>query len=328
MQTKGIFQLKRISTILLILAAAGCSAPITPTTAPTEIANQVELPPTTTPEIAITSTSTPFPTDPFTPTPTLTPTPESTLSMLSQPAAIIARVEGGPVSFLLVGGSQNGSWVSAGEIAGDLAAGSNFKLYTAFDSQGWVTGQELNYARTCDEHFITVDPAVAYQSAVGVSGEWDILPRIPVELSTDLEVYLKAITGWQIEQAPSMPIPLIDRIWKVDLEGDGTDEVFINGTRYAEPTGHNVGPRDYSVVLMRKVIGSEVVTVELVSAYYTEEIINHFPLTYNLEFIGDLNGDGRMEVVIGVSRWEGTGVMVFEIDGVQADLVLSALCTH
>jgi hypothetical protein len=321
-------QLKQIGIVFLILAAAGCSAPITPTTAPAEISNLVEQPPTMTPEIAIISTSTPFPTDPFTPTPTLTPTPETAQPMLSQSAAIIARVEGGPVSFLLVGGSQNGSWVSAGEIAGDLAAGSNFKLYTPFGSQGWVTGQELNVARTCYQHFITIDPAFPNQSAVGISAGWDVLPRAPMELSTDLEVYLKEITGWPIEQAPSMPIPLIDRIWKVDLEGDGTDEVFINGTRYAEPTGHNVGPRDYSVVLMRKVIGSEVVTVELVSAYYTEEIINEFPLTYTLEFIGDLNGDGRMEVMLGVSRWEGTGVMVFEIDGAQANLVLSALCTH
>jgi len=79
---------------------------------------------------------------------------------------------------------------------------------------------------------------------------------------------------------------------------------------------------------MRTVIGSEVVTVELVGDYYTEEVVNAFPLTYNLEFIGDLNGDGTMEILIGVSQWEGTGVMVFDVNGKEVQLVLSAMCAH
>ncbi len=44
--------------------------------------------------------------------------------------------------------------------------------------------------------------------------------------------------------------------------------------------------------------------------------------------IGYLNADGLMEVVVGVSRWEGTGVMVFEVDGDEVQLVLSVMCSH
>lgn len=244
-----------------------------------------------------------------------------------QPAAIIARGAGGPNSFLVVGGSQNGSWVSAADVADDLAIDGVYQLYSAFDFQGSFTGQELAYEPICDQHYLTLNSFSATESAVGVSGDWPVLARIPMELSTDLEVYLQAITAWQIEQSPSQPIPAIDKIWKVDVDGNGTDEVFISGTRYAEPSGHHVEPRDYSVVLMRTVIGSDVVTVQLVGDYYTEAIENQFPWTYHLTFIGDLNADGRMEVVIGLSRWEGTGVMVFEIDGVEVQLVLSVLCS-
>jgi len=319
-------RLKQVGIIIFLLVFAGCSAPISPSPPQKEITEQIVLPPTWTPEPVSTSTFSPLPETTSTPTMTNTPDAATPEPMLSQSAAIIARVEGGPDSFLLVGGSQNGSWVSAADMAGVLAGGTHYQLYSPFEFQDWVTGQELTFARICDEHFISIDPSFSDQSGLGVSGEWTVLPRTPMELSTDLEVYLQAITAWQIEQAPSQPIPAIDKIWKVDLEGDGTDEVFLNGTHFAESTGHNVGPRDYSVVLMRTVIGSEVVTVELVGDYYSEEAVNYFPRTYNLEFIGDLNGDGRMEVVIGVSRWEGTGVMVFEINGAEANLVLSALC--
>jgi len=261
-------------------------------------------------------------------TPTYTPIPAVLQTSIPQPAAIIAKVEGGMNSFILVGESQNGSWVNAADVAGVLTIDSEYQLYTAFEFQDWFTGQGVVYEPICDQHFITFDPFSISQSAVGVSGEWSVLPRTPLEISTDSEFYLKAVAAWLVEQAPSQPIVVINKIWQVDVEGDGINEVFINATHFTEPSGHNVEPRDYSVVLMRTVIGSDVVTVKLVGDYYPEAGENRFPLTYNLEFIGDLNADGQMEVVVGVSRWEGTGVMVFEIDGEEVQLVLSVMCSQ
>jgi hypothetical protein len=273
------------------------------------------------------------PTDPIlhSPTPeeipTQTPLPVPTDTLVLQPSAIIAKVEGGPNSFILVGGSLNGSWVGQEGVLESLEANQNFQLYTAFEFQGWISGQKVTYEPICDQHYLTFGPFSIDQSAVAVAGDWEVLPRIPLEIATDSEIYSQALAGWLVEQAPSMPVVSIDKIWLVDVEGNGTDEVFINATHYAEPTGHDVGPRDYSVVLMRTVVGSGVATIKLVGDYYAEEETNKFPLTYTLEFIGDLNGDGRMEVVVGVSRWEGSGVMVFEIDGTEVQLVLSVMCS-
>lgn len=255
--------------------------------------------------------------------------PEETPTQIApaQPAAIIARTEDGPNSFYMVGGSQNGHWLSGEDMAAFLAANQAYNLYSAFGFEGEQQAESLVFEPICDDHFVSFNPLTNPQSVVGVTGDWPVLPRTPQTLPTDTEVYLKAVADWLIEQAPSQPIVVIDKIWRVDIEGDGTDEVFISATRFAEPSGHNVEPRDYSVVLMRTVIGNEVVTVELVGDYYAEVVENQFPLTYSLDFIGDLNADGRLEVVVGVSRWEGSGAIVFEINRAEVQKIFSVGCS-
>jgi len=323
-----IMRKRQLSIIFLILAITGCSSPTGQYPSQTEVREQVNLSPTLTPELDFTSTFTPLPEASYTPTPTNTPAPATTKPIISKPAAIIARVEGGVNSFILVGGTKNGNWISAAEVAEIADFDTEYQLYTAFEFQDWITGQKPEHEPICDQHFVSINQISTNQSAFGITGEWSVLPRTPLEQSPDTEIYLQAVAAWQVEQAPSQPIAAVKKIWRVDVEGDGTDEVFINATRFAEPTGHNVEPRDYSVVLMRTVIGSDVATVELVGDYYSEPVMNQFPLAYNLEFIGDLNGDGQMEVVVGVSRWEGSGVMVFEIDGADVQLVLSVMCSQ
>ena len=66
---------------------------------------------------------------------------------------------------------------------------------------------------------------------------------------------------------------------------------------------------------MRKVIGDSVVTVPVVGDYYSEAATNRFPSHYSLAFVGDLNGDGRLEVMVGISRWEGSGATIFQCAG-------------
>jgi hypothetical protein len=239
---------------------------------------------------------------------------------------IIFKPQGGRVSFMLLGGMQPGGWSDADRAAARMTGDERYTLYTPAGLAGGIDGALPVQDRICKSYSISLDSSVMDGSLVGVTGNWAVTPRLAQELPVDTAVYLQTVAEWLTDQAPSQPIPVISRIWRVDVEGDGTDETFISASRFAEPSGHNVEPRDYSVILMRKVVGDSVVTVPLVGEYYNEYAENRFPMSYSLEFIGDLNGDGRLEVVVGIKRWEGEGAIVYEIDGIKTFQVLKVIC--
>lgn len=334
---------RRWLIIILILLTASCSGIGGIDPAPTETEAIAAIEPTT--QVEPTAEASPEPTEAeaaptFTvpPQPTFTetyfpantqaPLPTAPQTILPNPPVIIAKVEGlQDWLFFLMGASQNGSWINAADVAEVFEEDTNFQLLTASDDGTWFSGRYLVHEHICDQYYVNTAPFSISESALGVAGNWPLRPRPVIEIPTKNEIYKTALATWLAEQSSSLPVPMISKIWRGDVEGNSTDEVFINASYFADPTGHNVEPGNYSVVLMRTVVGSEVATVKLAGDYYSKAAVNQFPLTYTLEFIADLNGDGRMEVVIGVSRWEGTGVMVYEIDLDQVQLVLSVICT-
>lgn len=307
-------RLRRISFLLALLATA--CAPIPANTAPNAPSPTAALP--SEPHSPKAATEVPA---------SETPPPTPMQAEKDMSGAIIFQSDPDRKDFVAMGLVHNGKWLSPDD-APELPPGPlEYGLYTPFDSLGIFQASRLHHEGICNRNFLTIDAPGASEALVGTSGDWSVLPRPPQELPNDTPVYQKTVADWLIEQAPSQPIVNISRIWRVDIEGDGTDEVFINASRFAEPSGHNVGPRDYSVVLMRKVSGNSVVTIRVVGDYYSEAATNRFPSRYSLAFIGDLNGDGRLEVLVGVSRWEGAGATIYEIQGTQVTPVLAAMCS-
>ena len=77
---------------------------------------------------------------------------------------------------------------------------------------------------------------------------------------------------------------------------------------------------------MRKVVGNSVVTVPIVVDYYYQEVEVQFPRTYAPIFPADLNNDGVLEILVGIERWEGSGVIVFEVDRTNVGKVFEVIC--
>ena len=299
------------AVIALMIACSGLTAP-TMTSTPERATSTPSMTATNTPLV-----STPTMTATLAPLPTATPVTEY------RPfSPVIARMAPGP--FVLLGGTENGGWLYPETVIPHLLD-ETYQIYGINGPTGSAKGKKPFRDQICQTYWVETDSYPFGGSAVGVTGDWNVTPRLAEEFPTDTPVYVDALRNWLIDKGFPEPVAEISQILRVDLEGDGTDEVLINASHFVEPTGHDVEFGDYSLVLMRKVVGDSVMTIPIIADYYYE-VAMQFPLTYAMTLPADLNNDGVLEVLVGVERWEGLGIIAFEIDGTTVHPIFEALC--
>jgi hypothetical protein len=232
----------------------------------------------------------------------------------------------------LLGGALDGAWLEPNAAAGRLAGGELYRLYAGLEFLGEATGQtpEPITGGPCSGKYtlgLSLQPDDTPALAVG--GGWDVQPRQPVEFSTEAQVYQESVAAVLLELGLPDADVRLTAVWQIDLEGDGVDEVLISATRLPESAGvpsPPVAAGDYSIVVVRKVVGNNVVTFPLEMGVYPEAIDLAYPYRYTILGVLDLNGDGRQEVAVHGLRWEGSAVTVYEIEGASAERVLAASC--
>lgn len=250
--------------------------------------------------------------------PSLTPNPE-----------VFAIIDGW--TGFLVGGSKNYAWLNADMTAPYLLGGEEYRFFTdnTMSNSGSAIGnlaQPVEDGPCYSNYTVELTPELG--SGIKLSGNWDVFPRTRTRLEPN-EVYGDVIETYLIEQNVADPEVEIYYIYKIDLEGDGIDEVLITAIHM---TSRGVLPPvtvgDYSIIVMRKLIDGDVVTIPLVSDIYFESNEFAYPTVYTIDEFYDLNGDGRLEVVVRGNRWEGRSVSVFDIDGANASRVLGVSCAE
>ena len=267
------------------------------------------------------------------PTFTVTPMPTHPAFESAYTADQISPIFYGSLhSFILLGATSSDVWVHPNEVYGLLYDDRMYDLY--FDNELIGSGlahvnSSENYGPpgTCEYHDVDQSLMGGEPPSFGFKQGQPVVIRPVEDISVDSATYQQVVADWLTLQEIPNPVVNITRILRVDIEGDGVDEVFISASHFTEESGHMVTVGDYSVVLMRKVVGSDVYTTPLVADIYRGDVpILRFPPTYILDTAFDLNGDGKLEMIVTGTWWEGGGVNVYEIHGIGAEEVLHVGC--
>ena len=310
-----------LAVIILTLSSAGCTV-LFPNQAATPIQAQKTVPapalntatlPLATRTLPPQLATAPAPT--AIPSPQLSPTPGPVHPILVFPPY------DSPGGYVL-GAAQDGAWLPASDAVALPPPQEKYTLYSALASRGSAVGGEPVEEMICPSFWsVQIEHPAGVVAAIGA--DWNALPRVPEELDVKNSGAVQQVLDFLSTQGITQTEVKIQRLLKADLEGDGIPELLVAASRFVEETGHDVSPGDYSLILLYR---EGEAALPVVSDWYTQPGPMSFPDRFSLSGLLDLNGDGRLEILIEINGWEKTGALAYTVDGAALENVLQARC--
>src|SRR6266540_6695003 len=222
----------------------------------------------------------------------------------------------------LFGATADGKWIKPEEAAKALNQGTTYRIYGLTQSFSEAKGGNPKPS----EEDVCSDVLTVPLSP----------KRKPRIADTTQQVYVDAVRDFLKTRGIEQPKVKIENILRVDLDGDGEDEVLINATNYfskkdrvqtRSPAG------SYSMVLLRRVVAGKVETQLVEGEFYpkaykaTEDDASfNAPNAYKVIAVLDLDGDGKMEIVVTSQYYEGGETTIYRCDPKKIEALLSVAC--
>ena len=231
----------------------------------------------------------------------------------------------------LFGGSADGKWIKAEKAAKSMKGRTAFRVFGLTQEVGKATGGKPKSAEAevCPDTLTVSLSSKPKEGVMALSAPWNALPRKPQVADPTQQIYVDAVRDFLESRRMSDPKVKITRILRVDLDGDGEEEVLINATNYFTEDGDvpmdTAAPGSYSIVLLRRVVAGKVQTELIAGEFYVKDESSASNL-YEIPGVLDLNGDGKLEVIVHSHYYEGAETTIYDCSGGKCKVVLSVGC--
>jgi hypothetical protein len=248
------------------------------------------------------------------------------------PVVAAYKAGGGDLTGYLLGGWSKDGWLHDKTAARLLRGGETYRFFSLTGELGAALGSPPHpFAEEGDPCHETL--AVSFAASpvnagglVAVGGSFKALPRAPRLLSTGQQVYKDAAAAILRQKGITRPNVRLTQVIRVDLEGDGSEEVLVSATHYAQGLSSRASPGDYSLVILRRVVKGKVVTSLIEGDFFAKRLEFGAPGEHRVGAVLDLNGDGVMEIVLFGRYYEGDWVTAYRLEGDKIIKIFSAGC--
>jgi hypothetical protein len=229
----------------------------------------------------------------------------------------------------LLGGKMNDRWLKPKKMAELLQGGETYRLYTMNRFIGTATGSKPEKSGKpggSPEYVVKMAPLpVPQKEIMAIGGQWNAQPRVPRPASPDQEIYKEAVADFLKKKGLKNPQIKITQVVRIDLDGDGVEEVLITADTYGDQLyRHSQKRGSYSLLLLRKVINGKVETLVIEEDYFPSTRKYGVPHRYWVGAVLDVDGDGLMEIILHAMDYEGGWTSVYRVEGNKVEEVLAA----
>ena len=161
----------------------------------------------------------------------------------------------------LFGAMSDGKWIKADETAKLIGDETTYRVYGLTQALGEAKGGKPKAVEDIctDTLSVSLSPKPE-KGEIALAAPWDALPRKPQVTDPTQKTYVDAVREFLRTKEIDQPKVKIDNILRVDLDGDGEEEVLISATNYFrkdDSVPMRSPAASYSMVLLRRVVAEK-----------------------------------------------------------------------
>jgi hypothetical protein len=161
----------------------------------------------------------------------------------------------------LFGATADDKWIKAEEAAKTLTDEATYRIYGLTQSLGEAKGGKPKPSEedVCSDVLtVSLSPKPG-KGAVALAAPWNALPRKPKVTDPTEKIYVDAVRDFLKTKGIDQPKVKIESIVRVDLDGDGEEEVLISATNYfsKDRVPMRSPAASYSMVMLRRAVAGK-----------------------------------------------------------------------